>query len=383
MLLTDFRVLENVQILSEGKGDGTMKIRGLFQRADEANQNGRIYPKKILEGQVKALQPMIEGNRLFGELDHPPHEIVKLSNASHMITKLEMKGNDVVGEATLLSTPAGMVAQQIIKSGGQLGISSRGTGSLKPIKEGLNEVGDDYKMITLDLVADPSVAQALPQLAEGKNPEIAKKAMEQVYGEKVFLKLVENSLKGYGNEDVASPLDKLSIKSAKATKAKKRGKNKKLSRAATGRTTEDQGLEDVMEGKDSKKMAMIKKIHRKRERKKIIPPQKKSGTNLHPVLRRRVDRLKKQGSISGDPSGRMEGDGQIQKGPKTARDRSAQKKELEENKILIEGQHVSIDQADNGGWIVSCDSYPAPFSKMVFTSKDKLMAFLKGKLDKK
>ena len=109
MRLVDFRILSNVQVLSESKNSGTMKIRGLFQRADEVNQNQRRYPKKVLAEAVNSLQSAIEGKRLYGELDHPPSEVVKLSNASHLITKLEMKGNDVVGEATLLGTPAGPI----------------------------------------------------------------------------------------------------------------------------------------------------------------------------------------------------------------------------------------------------------------------------------
>ena len=90
MLLNDVRILENVEILSEAKSPQGMKIRGLFQRADEQNNNNRIYPKQILESQVKALQPMIKENRLCGELDHPSHDIVKLSNASHPIPILPL-----------------------------------------------------------------------------------------------------------------------------------------------------------------------------------------------------------------------------------------------------------------------------------------------------
>jgi len=85
-----------------------MKIRGVFQRANEENNNGRIYPDKVLKGQLDKLQPMIMERRLCGELDHPQNDTVKLSNASHIVTKLEMKGNEVIGEAEILKTPAGL-----------------------------------------------------------------------------------------------------------------------------------------------------------------------------------------------------------------------------------------------------------------------------------
>ena len=93
MLLRDFRILDNVQILSESKSEGTMKIRGLFQRADEVNQNKRKYPKKVLESSIKNLEPLIKENRLCGELDHPSYEIVKLSNVSQSRSALKYQSS--------------------------------------------------------------------------------------------------------------------------------------------------------------------------------------------------------------------------------------------------------------------------------------------------
>lgn len=262
MLLRDFRVLDHVQILSESKSNGTMKIRGLFQRANEANQNGRIYPKKILESAIKDLQPMIKGNRLYGELDHPPGEIVKLTNASHLITKMEMRGNDVIGEATILPTHTGLIAQAIIKAGGQLGISSRGTGSVKEVNENLSEVQADYKMITLDLVADPSVAEALPGLCESKiaseqNKQITEEAIKQVYGEKVFIQMLKQALQ----------------------------EGKQMAEKKTVREN----------------LALVKKVARQRRNMKNRPDRagSKKGSDLHPVVQKRVNRLKKAGEISG------------------------------------------------------------------------------------
>jgi len=111
-LIQDVYIMDNLQIIEEGSGKSKMKIRGTFQRAEEANNNGRIYPTKVLEGQIKKMQPLIEERRLCGELDHPQNDTVKLSNASHLVTKLHMEGNEVIGEAEILKTPAGLTAKQ-------------------------------------------------------------------------------------------------------------------------------------------------------------------------------------------------------------------------------------------------------------------------------
>ena len=92
-LLQDIFIIEQLQVLSEGKANGPMKIRGVFGRCNEKNNNGRIYPTAVLESQLSKVQPLINERRLCGELDHPQNDTVKLSNASHLITKLDMKGN--------------------------------------------------------------------------------------------------------------------------------------------------------------------------------------------------------------------------------------------------------------------------------------------------
>jgi hypothetical protein len=150
MLIQDVRLLDNLQIISESNARGTMKIRGIFQRADEDNNNKRRYPRKVLEGQVKSIQEAINDGRQVGELDHPDYDIVKLSNASHRITGLRMEGNDVIGDAELLSTPSGRIAQALIKDGVKLGISSRGMGSLTENDDGTKTVNEDFKLITFE-----------------------------------------------------------------------------------------------------------------------------------------------------------------------------------------------------------------------------------------
>ena len=182
------------QIISESSKSGTMKIRGIFQRCDEKNNNGRIYPKSILEREIGRLRPLMNERRLLGELDHPAQENIKLSNASHLITNLTFKGKEVIGEAEILSTPAGLIAQSLIKDGVQIGISSRGLGTLSENKDG-KIVNEDYKMVTFDLVADPSTQGAFPALSESS--EIKNKIVEQyeeIMKEKVFVVLLRDRL---------------------------------------------------------------------------------------------------------------------------------------------------------------------------------------------
>ena len=217
MLLNDVRILENIEILSEAKSPQGMKIRGLFQRADEENNNKRVYPKTVLESQVKGLQDMITENRLCGELDHPSHDIVKLSNASHLITGLYMEGNDVIGEAKVLDTPAGKVAQALIEGGVKIGISSRGVGTLsEDTMRKVKYVNEDYKLVTFDLVADPSTRGAFPTLSEStESGERTRKIVNDTYkkalGEKVFVTMLKESFntslqesdKSYEKEDTS------------------------------------------------------------------------------------------------------------------------------------------------------------------------------------
>ena len=174
-----------------------MKVRGTFQRAEEANSNNRIYPKSVLESQITKLQPLITERRLCGELDHPQSDTVRLSNASHLVTKLWMKDNEVFGEAEVLNTPAGKVAQALISDGVKIGISSRGLGTLSEGVYGKTKtVNDDFRLVTFDLVADPSTRGAYPSLSESVmyTNEKYKRTLDQALSEKVFLTVLKNKL---------------------------------------------------------------------------------------------------------------------------------------------------------------------------------------------
>jgi hypothetical protein len=194
-LLQDTFIIENLQVLNEGKTSDKMKIRGVFGRCNEKNNNGRIYPTAVLESQLAKVQPLINERRLCGELDHPQNDTVKLSNASHLITKLDMKGNELIGEAEILKTPAGLTAQALVNGGVKIGISSRGMGTLSENEVGEKVVNEDFRLVTFDLVADPSTRGAFPGLSESTQSQFAKETQGKLQKESNFVTLLENKMK--------------------------------------------------------------------------------------------------------------------------------------------------------------------------------------------
>ena len=199
MLLTDTSILENVQVLSESTSKGTMCIRGRFQLAETPNNNKRVYSQELLEREAGRLVEAYKARRLMGELDHPTHDHVSLQNVSHLVTNLKMEGKEMIGEAELLPTPAGQVAQALLKGGVQLGISSRGMGTLTEGVDGYKYVNEDYKLLTFDLVADPSTKGAFPGLVkESVDHEFIQRTVNETMGrarsEKVFVTLLRDKL---------------------------------------------------------------------------------------------------------------------------------------------------------------------------------------------
>jgi hypothetical protein len=165
--LVEYRVLDRLKVINEGTADKKkLKVKGRFQKCDEQNNNGRIYPRPILEAQVAAIQEKITERSLVGALDHPPNDGILLSQASHLITKLYIEPNgDVMGEAEILSTPSGKIVEALLSDGVKIGISSRGLGTLSETKNG-KVVNEDYKLLTFDLVSDPSTKGAYPEITE-------------------------------------------------------------------------------------------------------------------------------------------------------------------------------------------------------------------------
>ena len=144
-------------------------MKGILQKADTLNQNGRIYPLDVLQREVRNYQKFIVENRALGELDHPDSSVVNLKNVSHIIKEAYLEGGVVYGMVELLDTPSGKILQSLVESGVKLGISSRGVGSTK--KQGdYFVVQDDFQLICWDYVSEPSTPGAF-MLPEGRRIE--------------------------------------------------------------------------------------------------------------------------------------------------------------------------------------------------------------------
>lgn len=155
---------ESVTYLSEAKEDGSKDyyIEGIFLQANKPNRNGRIYPTCVMDSAVqKYIESHVANSRAYGELGHPDGPQINLDRVSHLITNLKKDGDNYVGKAKIADTPMGNIARGLLKSGANLGVSSRGLGTLKPNKQGIMEVQDDFKLATAaDIVADPSAPDA-------------------------------------------------------------------------------------------------------------------------------------------------------------------------------------------------------------------------------
>lgn len=204
--------ITDVQVVTEEKnGVKSLYITGPFLVGEQKNRNKRIYPMHVLQKEAKRYsEEYISKNRAFGELGHPDSPSINLDRVSHLITNLKQEGNIFVGKAKILETPMGKIAKSLLEGGAQLGVSSRGMGSLKE-NDGVNVVQDDYYLATAaDIVADPSAPGAFVQgIMEGKEwvwdngiikevdvvemyDEISKAKRNQI--EEVSLRIFENFL---------------------------------------------------------------------------------------------------------------------------------------------------------------------------------------------
>lgn len=156
---------------SNGKSRLT-KFRGKFQEAEAVNKNKRMYPFEVLNDNVEKLQEAIKDRRLLGELDHPSDSIIHFANASHIVTKLWWDNNVLMGEGEILNTPHGKVLQALIEDGVKIGISSRGVGNGKVNEDGILVIGESYKLITFDVVADPSCFAAFQEKVVSKDENV-------------------------------------------------------------------------------------------------------------------------------------------------------------------------------------------------------------------
>lgn len=153
---------EDVQYIAEEKdGKKTLYIEGVFLQSNLKNRNGRVYPKEVMAKEVaRYTAEQINKNRALGELGHPDGPTVNLDRVSHMIVSLKEDGDNWIGKAKILETPMGKIAASLIEAGAQLGVSSRGLGSIKE-RQGISEVQDDFMLATAaDIVSDPSAPDA-------------------------------------------------------------------------------------------------------------------------------------------------------------------------------------------------------------------------------
>ena len=162
MKLITEHIDNKLEVLTEAKKDGTKGyvIEGIFMQADRANRNGRIYESKIMKSAVeKYVREQVKTGRAVGELNHPEGPSINLDKVSHRITDLHFEGADVIGKASILNTPMGKIVQGLLEGGVQLGVSSRGMGSLVE-RNGVMYVQDDFMLSTVDIVQDPSAHDA-------------------------------------------------------------------------------------------------------------------------------------------------------------------------------------------------------------------------------
>jgi len=311
MLLVEYRLLDKVKIISESTSNGSkkFKVRGKFQKCDEQNNNGRIYPKKILESQVKELQGKIDERSLVGALDHPPNDAIHLSQASHLITKLWVESNgDVMGEAEILSTPSGKIVEALLNDKVKIGISSRGLGTISEGKNG-KIVNEDFKLITFDLVSDPSTKGAFPELTESLklNSEKAQKIISKVRQDQILVaslsrKIDEAISRSQKRRLSGQSLDEGAVK--QANKAKKKDweiagfKGDKAKALAQSRNYEFSGSEDKTTDPGTNrnrkylhsfKRGVTKKIKRSQE---VDEAALDSGKERFEEKRDEVDRIK-------------------------------------------------------------------------------------------
>ena len=182
--------IETVEFVTEEKnGKKSLYIEGVFLQGNIKNRNGRMYPMETLRREVgRYNENHVQSGRALGELGHPEGPTVNLDRVSHKIVSLKESGSNFVGKAKILGTPMGKIASSLIEEGVKLGVSSRGIGSLKPTREGINVVGDDFMLATAaDIVADPSAPDAFVEgIMEGKDWVWDGSILRERYAEKTY-----------------------------------------------------------------------------------------------------------------------------------------------------------------------------------------------------
>jgi|TARA_R110001592_G_scaffold296391_1_gene566792 hypothetical protein len=198
-LLTEWTPLSyTVEMIKESKDShaGKILLKGILQKSDTLNQNGRVYPRAILEREVRNYQKFIRENRALGECDHPDSSVVELKNASHIIREAHMDNDVCYGTVELLNTPSGKILQSLVESGVTLGISSRGVGSTR--REGdTTIVQEDFQLICFDMVSEPSTPGAF-MMNEGK--KVQTKDLDKFFTKTDRVDRIFNEILAWENE---------------------------------------------------------------------------------------------------------------------------------------------------------------------------------------
>lgn len=197
-------VNEDIGYITEANENGQKQyfIEGIFMQGDLKNRNGRVYPSSVLANEVNRYnEQFVTKKRAFGELGHPDGPTINLDRVSHMVTELKQDGSNFVGKAKIMDTPMGKVVKNLMDEGACLGVSSRGMGSLKPNKQGIMEVQNDFMLATAgDIVADPSAPNAFVRgIMEGvewvydvaSGSWTTENALDQIYEETKTMSRVE------------------------------------------------------------------------------------------------------------------------------------------------------------------------------------------------
>jgi len=199
-LLTEWSAWEttNKDELKEAieTGSSSLIMKGILQKSNTLNQNGRVYPHEILEREVRNYQKFIKENRALGELDHPDSSVVELKNASHIVREAHMDGDICYGTVEILDTPSGKILKSLVSSGVTLGISSRGVGSTR--REGEHQVvQDDFQLICWDFVSEPSTPGAF-MMSEGR--DISEAELRKVFNKTDRLNRIFNDVLHWSEE---------------------------------------------------------------------------------------------------------------------------------------------------------------------------------------
>lgn len=179
------------------KGEGILVMKGILQRADTLNQNGRVYPLHVLERELRNYQKLIKERRALGALDHTDSSIIELDTVSHVITDARMENGIVYGTVEILPTPKGDILRSLVESNITVGISSRGVGSTKPDADGYQVVQEDFQLICWDFVSEPSTPGAF-MMREGV--EISDKELRSFFNHSDRIDRILNDILTWENE---------------------------------------------------------------------------------------------------------------------------------------------------------------------------------------